>query len=219
MELGTTSQQKQVLARLLEHCHVHTYPAKTVIINAGDFSDELYYLVRGSVSVVMEDDTGREIVLAYLNEGDFFGEIGMFDERQERTAWVCTRTRCEVAQISYEKLHGLSVDNPEILFAMLAQLVRRLRDMNRKVSDLAFTDVAGRIASALLNLCQQPDALTHADGMQIRVTRQELSRIVGCSREMVGRVLKDLEAQNLIEVKGKTIVVYGTRQPTQPGSS
>jgi CRP/FNR family cyclic AMP-dependent transcriptional regulator len=211
MAMGTTLPQKQVLARFLEHCHVHTYPAKTVIINAGDFSDELYYLVRGSVSVVMEDESGREIVLAYLNEGDFFGEIGMFEERHKRTAWVCTRTRCEVAQISYEKLHGLSVDHPEILFAMLAQLVRRLRDMNLKVSDLAFTDVAGRIASALLNLCQQPDALTHPDGMQLRITRQELSRLVGCSREMVGRVLKDLEAQNLIEVKGRTIVVYGTR--------
>ena len=208
---GTASQEKQVLARLLEHCHVHTYPAKTVIISAGDFSDELYYLVRGSVSVVMEDETGREFVLAYLNEGDFFGEIGMFDESHKRSAWVRTRTRCEVAQISYDKLHGLSSENPEILFAMLGQLVRRLRDMNRKVSDLAFTDVAGRVANALLTLCRQPDALTHPDGMQIRVTRQELSRLVGCSREMVGRVLKDLEGQHLIEVRGKTIVVYGSR--------
>jgi CRP/FNR family cyclic AMP-dependent transcriptional regulator len=57
----------------------------------------------------------------------------------------------------------------------------------------------------------QPDAMTHPDGMQIKVTRQEIGRIVVCSREMVGRVLKELEAQGLISVSGKTMVVFGTR--------
>ena len=61
----------------------------------------------------------------------------------------------------------------------------------------------------LLDLCKEPDAMTHPDGMQIRITRQELGRIVGCSREMVGRVLKTLEEQHLISVSGKTIVVFG----------
>jgi CRP/FNR family cyclic AMP-dependent transcriptional regulator len=72
-------------------------------------------------------------------------------------------------------------------------------------------DVTGRVARTLLDLTKQPDAMTHPDGMQIRITRQELGRIVGCSREMVGRVLKDLAEQGLIHVQGKTIVVYGTR--------
>ena len=56
-----------------------------------------------------------------------------------------------------------------------------------------------------------PGAMTHPDGMQIKITRQEIGRIVNCSREMAGRVLKTLEEQNLISVSGKTIVVYGTR--------
>ena len=77
--------------------------------------------------------------------------------------------------------------------------------------DEAFLDVTGRIAGTLLELCKQPDAMTHPDGMQIRITRQEIGRIVGCSREMAGRVLKDLEERGLIYVKGKTIVVFGTR--------
>ncbi|MGH8347591.1 MAG: helix-turn-helix domain-containing protein, partial [Pseudomonas sp.] len=80
-----------------------------------------------------------------------------------------------------------------------------------KVGDLAFFDVTGRVARCLLELCKQPDAMTHPDGMQIKVTRQEIGRIVGCSREMVGRVLKDLEERNLVDVKGKTMVVFGTR--------
>ena len=72
-------------------------------------------------------------------------------------------------------------------------------------------DVSGRVARTLLDLCKQPDAMTHPDGMQIRITRQEIGKIVGCSREMVGRVLKSMEEQELINVKGKTIVVFGTR--------
>ena len=87
----------------------------------------------------------------------------------------------------------------------------RLRRTSRKVGDLAFMDVTGRVARTLIDLCKEPDAMTHPDGMQIRITRQELGRIVGCSREMVGRVLKSLEEQQLITAKGKTIVVFNTR--------
>jgi len=79
------------------------------------------------------------------------------------------------------------------------------------VSDLAFLDVTGRVARTLLDLCKEPDAMTHPDGMQIKITRQEIGRIVGCSREMVGRVLKDLEERELVSVTGKTMVVFGTR--------
>jgi CRP/FNR family cyclic AMP-dependent transcriptional regulator len=86
-----------------------------------------------------------------------------------------------------------------------------LRKTTRKVGDLAFLDVTGRVARTLLDLSGQPDAMTHPDGMQIKITRQEIGRIVGCSREMVGRVLKNLEEQGLITAKGKTMVVFGTR--------
>jgi CRP/FNR family cyclic AMP-dependent transcriptional regulator len=72
-------------------------------------------------------------------------------------------------------------------------------------------DVTGRVARALLDLSTEPDAMTHPDGMQIKITRQEIGRIVGCSREMVGRVLKTLEEQGLVTVKGKTMVVIGAR--------
>lgn len=200
-----------VLERFLAHCHRRAYPAKSVIITAGDPSDELFYITKGSVSVLMEDESGREIILDYLNEGDFFGELGLFDEQHRRSAWVRARTRCEIAQISYEKLRTVFDDPGEILYKMASQMARRLKHTSRKVGDLAFLDVSGRVARALLDLCKEPDAMTHPDGMQIRVTRQELGRIAGCSREMVGRVLKDLEEKGLIWAHGKTIVLYGTR--------
>ena len=195
----------------LNHCHRRRYPAKSTIIYAGDKSDSLYYIIDGSVTVLIEDDEGKEMIVAYLNKGDFFGEMGLFDSEQARSAWVRARTECEVGEISYSKFHELSQQNPEFLMAVGTQMAKRLRETTRKVGDLAFLDVTGRVARTLLDLCKQPDAMTHPDGMQIKITRQEIGRIVGCSREMVGRVLKTLEEQGLVDVKGKTMVVFGTR--------
>ena len=195
----------------LIHCHRRRYPAKSTIIYAGDKSDSLYYIVKGSVTVLIEDDEGREMIVAYLNDGDFFGEIGLFDDKDSRSAWVRAKTECEVAEISYAKFQEISEGHPEFLFALGMQMARLLRATTRKVGDLAFLDVTGRVARTLLDLCKEPDAMTHPDGMQIKITRQEIGRIVGCSREMVGRVLKTLEDQGLVLVKGKTMVVFGTR--------
>ena len=195
----------------LAHCHRRRYPAKSTIIYAGDKSDSLYYIVKGSVTVLIEDDDGHEMIVAYLNDGDFFGEMGLFDAKDSRSAWVRAKTECEVAEIGYTKFSEIAETHPEFLFALSIQMARRLRATTRKVGDLAFLDVTGRVARTLLELCKEPDAMTHPDGMQIKITRQEIGRIVGCSREMVGRVLKTLEEQGLVMVKGKTMVVFGTR--------
>ncbi|MFT7560623.1 MAG: CRP/FNR family cyclic AMP-dependent transcriptional regulator [Flavobacteriales bacterium] len=195
----------------LSHCHRRRYPAKSTLIYAGDSSDSLYYIVKGSVTVLIEDEEGREMIVTYLNDGDFFGEMGLFDEEDSRSAWVRAKTECEIAEISYAKFFEISEAHPDFLFALGVQMARRLRNTTRKVGDLAFLDVTGRVARTLLDLCKEPDAMTHPDGMQIKITRQEIGRIVGCSREMVGRVLKTLEEQGLVSVKGKTMVVYGTR--------
>ncbi|NRB80037.1 MAG: cAMP-activated global transcriptional regulator CRP [Saccharospirillaceae bacterium] len=195
----------------LSQCHRRRYPNKTTLIYAGDKSDSLYYIIKGSVSVIIEDDDGREMIMAYLNTGDFFGEMGLFDDIPSRSAWVKTKTECEVAEISYQKFKEIALEDTRILYFIGEQMASRLRNTTRKVGDLAFLDVTGRVAGTLLDLCKQPDAMTHPDGMQIKITRQEIGRIVGCSREMVGRVLKSLEEQGLVNVKGKTMVVLGPR--------
>ena len=202
------------LDKLLAHCHRRRYTAKSTIIYAGDRCATLFFIVKGSVTILIEDDDGREMIIAYLNSGDFFGEMGLFEKEgveKERSAWVRAKTECEVAELSYAKFRELTLQDPDILFALGSQMAERLRNTTRKVGDLAFLDVTGRVARTLLDLCKQPDAMTHPDGMQIKITRQEIGRIVGCSREMVGRVLKALEDQGLVNVKGKTMVVFGTR--------
>ncbi len=211
MSIIKLKEENPAITEFLTHCHKRKYPAKKTIIHAGTESDTLYFIVKGSVSVLLEDKEDHEIVLDYLNEGDFFGEMGLFYRPADRSAWVKARTDCELAEISYSKFNNMRNENPGVLFEISRQIANRLRKTSRKVGDLAFLDVTGRIAGTLLELAKQPDAMTHPDGMQIKITRQELGKIVGCSREMAGRVLKSLEEQDLIWVKGKTIVVYGTR--------
>jgi CRP/FNR family cyclic AMP-dependent transcriptional regulator len=211
MIVKVSPHQNPALDSFLGHCHVKKHTAGSTLIHAGDDSETLYYITEGSVSVVIEDEDFNEIILAYLNPGDFFGEMGLFEEDTKRSAWVITRTPCEVAEIHYHQFMALAKETPEILFQLSSQLASRLRNTSRKVSNLAFMDVAGRVARTLLDLAREPDAITHPDGMQIKVSRQEIAKIVGCSREMAGRVMKGLEVDGLITAHGKTIVVFGTR--------
>ncbi len=209
-------KEPEWLKPFLAHCHRRRYPTKTDFIHPGDAADTLFFLVSGQVTVLIEDEDGREIILTYLNKGEFVGEMGLFLPTPTRSVMVRTRSACELAEISYARLEQLFEGElrpyaTAILYAIGRQLTERLMATSQKVGHLAFLDVTGRIAGTLLELCKQPDAMTHPDGMQIRITRQEIGRIVGCSREMAGRVLKDLEERGLIHVKGKTIVVYGTR--------
>ena len=198
------------IENFLRYCQRQDYKPKTQIIRHGEVSSSLFFILDGSVSVIVEDDGDHDMVVSYLNPGDFFGEMGLYgDDQEPRSAMVQAKTQCEVAEISYERFHKIRGQFPDILFAIGKQMSERLRITTRKLSDLAFVDVSGRIAHTLLDLCEQPDAMTHPEGMQIKVTRQELGRIVGCSREMAGRVLKTLEDDGLLTASGKTIVVYG----------
>ena len=201
-------QLPESVKALLKRAHINRFPKRSTIIDAGSESKSLYLILKGSVSIILREDDDREIVVAYLNPGDFFGEMGLFEQNAHRTAEVRTRDVCEIAEISYENFNEISTQHPDLSYAVFAQLVRRLKNTTRKVTDLAFIDVSGRIARCLIDLSSQPEAMILPNGRQIRITRQEIGRIVGCSREMVGRVLKTLEEQGMIETDGKAILIF-----------
>jgi len=211
------NHNKEALEHFLRFCHIKKYPAKTTIIRPGDIGDRLYFIINGSVSVCVEDpDGGHELILAYLNKNEFIGEIGIFRTTEARSVSVKTRGECHLAEISYERLRQilkkeLMAHAYDIFFMIGEQLSARLLNTSRNLQDLAFMDVEGRIARTLLDLCKSPEAITHPDGMQLHISRQEIGRMVSCSREMAGRVLKELESKKLISAHGKTIVVFGTR--------
>ncbi len=127
-----------------------------------------------------------------------------------------TCSPCQLAGISYSKLSSildneLKAESKEIIIALGRQLAKRLLQTSRKAGHLAFLDVSGRVARTLIDLTEAPEAMTHPEGMQIRITRQDIGRMVGCSREMAGRVLKTMGEEGLIVVNGKTILVKGER--------
>lgn len=202
------NQLPESVKALLKRANINRYPKRTAIVEAGGESQSLYLILKGSVSIILREDDEREIVVAYLNAGDFFGEMGLFETEPHRTAEVRTREVSEIAEISYENFLELSHQYPDLNYAVFAQLARRLKNTTRKMTDLAFIDVTGRIARCLIDLANQPSAMLLPNGRQIRITRQEIGRIVGCSREMVGRVLKSLEDQGMIQTEGKAILIY-----------
>ena len=204
------------LNTFLKHTKLRSHPARTNIFKPGDVSGSLFYVIKGSLSVITEEDDGRELVLGYINPGEFIGEMGLFFKSGKRQVALRSKTPCELAEIGYEQLQELfagplAKECPKIIYAIGAQLSKRLLETSRKASRLAFMDVSSRILRTLHDLSREPDALSHPKGTQIKVSRQELARITGCSREMAGRVLKQLEQQGLLHARGKTMVVYGTR--------
>lgn len=213
------SPYKEAIAEFLNFCTTKTYSKKSTIIKVGDSGDKLLFIVEGSVAICAEGEDNKseeELVLAYLNRNEFIGEIGIFKGAETRKINARARENCVLAEISYDRFQHLLENEllthaPRLLFVIGEQLSTRLLATSRKLCQLTFIDVEGRIARVLLELCQSPDAITHPDGMQLHISRQEIGRIVGCSREVAGRVLKDLEAKGAISAHGKTIVVYGTR--------
>ena len=191
----------------LHNSRIRRYKVKKTIIHLGDYSESLFYILSGSVAVSTQDNNGREIILAYLNAGDFVGEMGLF-ETNPRSARIRAKTSCELGELSYKKFLKLSENHPELLFAVARQLAKQLASTSTKVRDLAFMDVSGRVAGALINLCQQPDAHPMVDCTIIRSTRQEIAKLIGCSREMVGRVLKQFDEARYLSLRGKKIIVY-----------
>ena len=207
---------QSAVERFLAHCQRRRYPNRTDVFRPGDPAGTLYYVVNGSVSIIAEEEDGRELVLGYYGAGEFVGEMGLFIESDSREVILRTRAACELAEISCDRLQQLmlgplSTDAPRLLYSIGVQLSRRLLTTSRKASRLAFLDVTDRIVRTLHDLAREPEAMSHPQGTQMRVSRQELARLVGCSREMAGRVLKKLQADGQLHARGKTVVVYGTR--------
>ena len=202
--------------RFLAYSHRRRYPTRTDVFRPGDPAGTLYYVISGSVSIIAEEEDDRELVLGYFGPGEFVGEMGLFIESDAREVILRTRATCELAEVSYARLHQLfqgplAPDAARILYAIGSQISKRLLHTSRKASRLAFLDVSDRIVRTLHDLAEEPESMSHPQGTQLRVSRQELARLVGCSREMAGRVLKKLQVDGVLHARGKTVVLYGTR--------
>ncbi|HEY8067959.1 MAG TPA: cyclic nucleotide-binding domain-containing protein [Burkholderiales bacterium] len=184
-------------------------PRGSAIMHAGDPTDSLYIVVSGRLKVMMGEADGKEVILGILGPGEFFGEMGLVDD-SPRSATVVAIEPCELLSISKRVFKKCLVENVEVALAVLRVVVRRLREADRKIGSLAMLDVYGRVARLLLDMSED------VNGQKVvtkRLTKQDIARMVGASREMVSKVMKDLEMSGYFEVRGSTIVLRDTMPP------
>lgn len=200
--------EKAEIDQFLQMARPRNYSATQTIIAAHETPATIHYLIEGSVEVVMENEEGKELVLAFLNEGHFFGEMGFFNEQKDRSAWVRARKDSVVAELSYDEFARFARTKPGLVFELATQLATRLARTSTRLGGLAFLGVSGRVAQVLTELAEEPEAVPVEGGRRLKYTQPQLARIVGCSREMVSRVLKLLQSQGLISMDNG-IVVWG----------
>jgi CRP/FNR family cyclic AMP-dependent transcriptional regulator len=191
------------LAQLLALVQHRSYPRNSFIIRAGEETDALYIILSGRVKVLIPDEEGREVILSTMGPHDFFGEMGLLDD-QTRSASVETLEPCETLRVTKAGFINILKDNFDLAMLIIRSLVKRLRDADRKIESLALIDVYGRVARLLIDMAKLIDGkwvIEHAPA------KQEIARMIGASREMVSRVVKDLNSKGLIRSEKRRIYV------------
>jgi CRP/FNR family cyclic AMP-dependent transcriptional regulator len=181
-------------------------PRSTTIMAGGDPTDSLYIVLSGRLKVMMSDSEGKEVILAILGPGEFFGEMGLIDD-EPRSATVVTIEPCELLSIAKRDFKKAMAENWQMTEAVMRGLVKRLREADRKIGSLALLDVYGRVARLLLDMAE------NVDGEKVvtkRLPKQDIAKMIGASREMVSRVMKDLQTGGYIEMRGSSIVLRDT---------
>lgn len=173
------------------------------VVHAGDRTDFIYFILTGSLKVVVSDEDGREVILSILGQGELFGEMGMFGE-QPRSATVVAVVPVDLVQISKQDFRRLMEENFEIAWQIMTNLAERLRNADRKIESLALMDVYGRVARLLLDMSE--DVAGEAVVTR-KISKQDIAKMIGASREMVSRVMKDLSLQGLIEETDRGIIL------------
>lgn len=175
------------------------------IVEQGKKTNALFILLNGRARVVATDKRGREVILAILRPGDHIGEMSLIDN-EAHSATVRAEVQTDVLMLGRQEFARCLPENTSMSFAVMRGLTQRLRHANRMIESLALIDVYGRVARALLEFAEKDE-----DGKLVvreKLSRQDIAKMVGASREMVSRVMKDLEERGLVETqKDGTIVV------------
>ena len=175
------------------------------VVRSGENTDSLYVLLAGRAKVTNVDEEGREIILAWLGPGEFFGEMGLIDG-SPRSANVVAAEACELLFLSKEAFQRCLQDNFQVAQKLMQILVRRLREADRKIESLALLDVYGRVARLLLDMSEEEDGKRV---VKKKISKQDMARMIGASREMVSKVVRDLELSGYITFEDDRMIIVG----------
>ncbi|WP_227814893.1 Crp/Fnr family transcriptional regulator [Nitrogeniibacter aestuarii] len=184
------------LESLAQHMRQRVYPAGAIVVNEGDEAHGMFIVDTGALKVFVTEENGKEVTLSLLGPEDYFGELALLDEAP-RSASVITVEKTTLLQISRADFNEVITANPACMQIIMRNLVGRIRELTDNVRALALIDVFGRISRVF-------DSMAEPEGdMRIirrRMTQQDLANLVGASREMVNRILRELVAGDYIEI-------------------
>lgn len=190
------------LKALSEQGTIKSYPKNAVIVTEGDRSDTLFIILSGKVKAYLADEDGKEVLLSTQGPGEYFGEM-ILDEGP-RSASVMTLEPSKFSVVTTDQFKKFMIENPDAGPELVTSLIHRVRELTKAVGNLALLDVYGRVARLLLELA------TEEDGEMVigeRLTQQDMASRVGCSREMISRILKDLRTGGYVKMDGERIII------------
>lgn len=198
---GFSDVQLEQIARIAV---LRQVPRHKTIVFVGAETDCLFVIVTGSAKVLNRDAEGREVILSILEAGECFGEMGLIDG-SPRSADVVTNEPCDLLIISKTDFMRVLSENVDLCLNIMKSLVLRLREANHKIESLALMDVYGRVAKLLLEFSEKENGVRV---VKRKITKLDMAKMVGASREMVSRVMRDLELRGYIHIDGGRIILH-----------
>ena len=186
-----------------------TYTKGRLLIEEADTGDTLYIILSGRLRAFASADNGREITYGHYGPGEYVGEMSL--DGGLRSASVEATERCVCAVITRRTLEAFIAEHPAFAFELLSKVIRRARAATLSARQMALNDVYGRLRIALDELAEPLD-----DEQRIireRITHQDLANRIGCSREMVSRIIKDLERGGHLKIEDRRIVILRDPPP------
>ncbi len=178
------------------------------IVQQGEKSDALYIILAGRARVVMADNKGREVILATVRPGDYIGELSLIDE-EPHSASVEAEVQTDVFVLRRSEFNRCLESNGSMGHSIMQCLSRRLREATRKIGSLALMGVYGRVADVLLGGA----VAVEGSAMMIceKISRQDIAKMVGASREMVSRVMREFEEEGFIQTREDGSILVSER--------
>jgi len=201
-----------LLAKIESIAHARDYRKGSYVFSQGEPGDTMYIVGSGLVKISVASADGREKTLDILRPGDFFGEMALLDE-SPRSASAVILEDSTLLVLYRNDFYQTIVSNPKLVNRLLHTFVKRLREADAQISDLAFQSVAGRIARALLTFAEKfGQATDKGQALAIRLTHQDLAALVGTSRETATKALGKFRDEGSIDATEQSIVIINEKK-------
>ena len=189
------------IGALENHAVLRRYPKNTIVVMEDDTQSQLFVIRSGKVRVFANDEEGKQVTLKHMGPGEYFGELSVLD-RHPRSASIASLTDVELLTIAGETFRDVALAHPKLLMSVAEHLVSTVRGLTESVKDMALLDVYGRVTRVLQRLSEEG---THSG--EPKVTHQDIANMVGASREMVSRVMKELVRGDYIDLTGGRVQI------------